>query len=457
MKKLKINENRITSLNDAVPGPGPVVYIMSRDQRVADNWAILYAQKLALDYQKPLMVICPVLAEVSIPTMRQAVFSVEGMKGVEKRLKKLHIPFLALPGGDTGKILSNLKKIEVSIAVTDFSPLREGRSRRERLAFELTVPFYEVDAHNIVPCRIASPKKEYAAYTFRPKIKKLLDDYLTDFPSVLKHPHRIGKKQPVNDWDKIMRSLKIDRSVGAVGAFIPGEDAAAAVMKKFLEKKLPVYNDRRNDPNADAQSDLSPYLHFGQISAQRIAFEAHRYDKNIKSQEAFLEELIVRRELSDNFCFYCEDYDNFDGFPDWARKTLEEHRHDPRPYVYDRQSLEQAETHDELWNAAQLQMVTTGKMHGYMRMYWAKKILEWSFSPEEALAAGIYLNDKYSLDGNDPNGYSGVAWSIGGVHDRPWFERDIFGKIRYMSYRGCKRKFDVGRYVKSIEAMKAGE
>jgi deoxyribodipyrimidine photo-lyase len=213
---------------------------------------------------------------------------------------------------------------------------------------------------------------------------------------------------------------------------------------------LEFYDERRNDPGANAQSGLSPYLHFGQISAQRVALEAEKYDRHLPSQESFLEELIVRRELSDNFCYYNDRYDSFDGFPDWARKTLNDHRSDPREHLYVLEILEAAGTHDPLWNAAQKEMVTGGKMAGYMRMYWAKKILQWSISPETALTDAIYLNDRYSLDGNDPNGYTGVAWSIGGVHDRPWFEREIFGKVRYMSQAGCRRKFNVERYIAGV-------
>jgi deoxyribodipyrimidine photo-lyase len=181
-----------------------------------------------------------------------------------------------------------------------------------------------------------------------------------------------------------------------------------------------------------------------------VALEVQRFDSDTQAQEEFLEELIVRRELTDNFCLYNEQYDSFDGFPNWARATLDEHRADPRAYLYSRDDFESGQTHDDLWNAAQGQMVATGRMHGYMRMYWAKKILEWTVSPEVALETAIYLNNKYQLDGNDPNGYVGVAWSIGGVHDRPWFERDIFGKVRYMSYDGCRRKFDVDQYIRRI-------
>jgi len=218
------------------------------------------------------------------------------------------------------------------------------------------------------------------------------------------------------------------------------------MLREFLRERLPWYHEGRNDPMEDAQSNLSPYLHFGHISAQRIVLEVTKHDANRESQEAFLEELIVRRELSDNFCFYNAHYDHFEGFPDWAKKTLNDHRKDTREYVYSLDDFGRGDTHDQLWNAAQREMVRRGKMHGYMRMYWGKKILEWTESPEEAIKIAIYLNDRYELDGRDTNGYAGIAWSIGGVHDRAWPERPIFGKIRYMSYHGCKSKFDVMAY-----------
>ena len=192
---------------------------------------------------------------------------------------------------------------------------------------------------------------------------------------------------------------------------------------------------------------MSPYLHFGHIAAQRLALLVKAAKVPAREKEAYLEELIVRRELADNFCYYNRNYDSFTGFPEWASKTLDEHRADKREYLYSRDKLEQGKTHDELWNAAQRQMMVQGKMHGYLRMYWAKKILEWTKSPEEAMAIAIYLNDRYELDGRDPNGYTGIAWSIGGVHDKAWQERPIFGKIRFMSYAGCTRKFDVKKYI----------
>ncbi|MCB0732845.1 MAG: deoxyribodipyrimidine photolyase, partial [Ignavibacteriae bacterium] len=255
---------------------------------------------------------------------------------------------------------------------------------------------------------------------------------------------------PKINWENIYKILEIDNKVKPVEDFVPGENSAEKILKNFIENKLNNYSEARNDPNKNALSNISPYLHFGQISAQRIALILNNFDGNDESIKSFLEELIVRRELSDNFCYYNKNYDNFDGFHDWAKQSLNEHRNDKREYIYNLEEFEQAKTHDELWNSAQLEMVKTGKMHGYMRMYWAKKILEWTKTPEEALEIGIYLNDKYELDGRDPNGYVGLAWSIGGVHDRAWTERPVYGKIRYMNYNGCKRKFDVKSYIQKF-------
>jgi deoxyribodipyrimidine photo-lyase len=236
---------------------------------------------------------------------------------------------------------------------------------------------------------------------------------------------------------------------------VPGESAAHRALAGFLDQRLEGYATDRNDPNRNGQSGLSPYLHFGHLAPQRVAL-AVAAGGTPDDRDAFLEELIIRRELSDNFCWYNNRYDQVEGFPDWARKTLDRHRADPREYRYSRGALERGETHDRLWNAAQKEMVLTGKMHGYLRMYWAKKILEWSGSPEEALAAAIFLNDRYELDGRDPNGYAGIAWSIGGVHDRPWGERPVFGMVRYMNYNGCARKFDVPGYIGRIAALEQG-
>jgi deoxyribodipyrimidine photo-lyase len=441
---------RSRQLNQRQAGPGPVLFWMGRDQRLRDNWALLKAQEIALKVRQPLNIVICLDPDFPQAHERQWDFLLKGLAELEKGARKLNINFQILAGSPERKLPEYIKKNNIGTVVTDFSPLRLGRQWRDNLAKRLKVSLIEVDAHNIVPAWISSNKQEYAAYTFRPKINRLLGRYLDNFPKLKKHPYRQVEK-PV-DWDKVRQGLKVDRSVKPVSWLKPGETAARTKLEEFLKDKFTKYNELRNDPTVDYQSNLSPYLHFGQISAQRVALDVQKASHGkVKSEEAFLEELIVRRELADNFCLYNPDYDSVKAFPNWSQKTLAEHKNDPREYIYSQKKLEQAATHDELWNAAQREMVGRGKMHGYLRMYWAKKILEWTRSPEEAMETAVYLNDKYELDGRDPNGYAGVAWSIGGVHDRAWPERPVFGKVRYMNYRGARRKFKVDAYVKKFQ------
>ena len=316
---------------------------------------------------------------------------------------------------------------------------------------QIEIPVDEVDAHNIVPCWLASDKPEYGASTIRNKISRQLPEFLDDFPPLVGqrgsfHTHRIN-------WEVVSITVQADHDIRAVDWLTPGENGASVMFSKFMEKKLSKYAGSRNDPNESGTSGLSSYLHFGHISAQRMAIEITRNIPRNENTDAFLEELIIRKELSDNFCYYNAQYDLPQGFPAWAKKTLKEHRADKREFVYSIEEFEFSRTHDELWNAAQKQMVLKGTMHGYLRMYWAKKILEWTRNEEDALQIAIYLNDKYQLDGRDPNGYAGCAWSIGGMHDRAWGEREVFGKIRYMNRKGCERKFDVERYIAGIQLL----
>ena len=444
----KINPHRIYLLQDGERKSGPVIYWMSRDQRVHDNWALLFAQNLAKENNSELAVVFNLVPDFLEATIRQYGFMLKGLQQLKKELEKYNIPFFLLKGKPEKTISNFIKENNASVIVSDFDPLRIKRVWKRDLAKKTNIPFYEIDAHNIVPCKYVSQKIEFGAYTIRPKIHKALPEFLDEFPKLLKMKKPDTLRHIKIDWEKVKKNLKVDFSVKEVDWIIPGEKEAKKVLRKFIHKKLDSYDGQRNDPTKDAQSNLSPYLHFGQISAQRIALEVYKLKNHSKSIEAFLEELIVRRELSDNFCYYNTKYDSFDGFPEWAKKTLNEHRKDKREFIYSLRQFEKAKTQEDLWNAAQKQLAETGKLHGYMRMYWAKKILEWSKSPEDALRISIYLNDKYELDGRDPNGYVGCAWSIGGVHDRAWTERNVFGKIRYMNYNGCKRKFDVGTYIK---------
>ena len=295
--------------------------------------------------------------------------------------------------------------------------------------------FFEVDAHNVVPVWVASDKEEYGAYTIRPKITKKLNEFLTPFPPLVRHPHD-PKKQGTNpDFEGALDTLKIDTEGWGVTtlneAFSPGTLGGLSVLQTFVSERLSNYGSSRNNPNEVALSDLSPWVRFGQISMQSAALYVKSKGKRHKEGvDAFLEEGIVRRELAENFCYYNSHYDSIKGAADWAKKTLDDHRKDVRDYVYTRQQLERARTHDDLWNAAQLQLVHEGKMHGFLRMYWAKKVLEWTNNPETALREVLRLNDRFSLDGNSPGGFVGAMWSVAGVHDRAWAERPVFGKIR---------------------------
>lgn len=437
-----VNPKRVFALNDLPYKKGTIVYWMQREQRSNHNWALLYAQELAVEHNQPLLVVHNIFDNCNI---RKLDFMIKGLKKLEKAFSQKNIPFCVLQGQAQDNILNFINKHNAGALVTDFNPLKFKLQAEDKVAKNLSIPFFRVDAHNICPVMEVSNKKEYAARTIRPKINRALVEFLTDFPQLLTMP-KIKIIQ--NNWDDISKELRVDKTIKPVKWIKSGEDEAFKVLDSFIENRLEYFAEKRNNPNEDACSGLSPYLHFGQISAQQVALSVVNSKASSENKDAFLEELIIRKELADNYCYYNKNYDSVDGFDNWAKATLEEHKEDLREYLYTKEEFENARTHDELWNAAQRQMVNTGKMHGYLRMYWAKKILEWSFSYEEAFDTAIYLNDKYELDGCDPNGYVGVAWSIGGVHDRAWGQRDIFGKIRYMSFRGCKNKFDVDSFIK---------
>lgn len=441
-----INEKRIRTLKEVMPGAGPVVYWMSRDQRAHDNWALLFSQELALEDKKNLAVVFTLVPQFLGAAIRQYDFMIKGLMELEKELERYNIPFFILTGDPSVEIAKFITEHKVSKLVTDFDPLKIKRKWKREVSEKTNVPFYEVDAHNIVPCFYVSQKPEFGAYTIRPKIHTKLPEFLDEFPELKKMNGSSMLSSARIDWKKIYSSLKVDEKVKPVDWLKSGESVAHKALQDFIENKFDKYAALRNDPNADVLSNLSPYLHFGQISAQRVALVVNNLGDH-PSADSFLEELIVRKELSDNFCYYNFNYDSFNGFPDWAKNTLNDHRKDEREFVYSLTEFEESKTHEDLWNAAQNELVKTGKLHGYMRMYWAKKILEWSKSPEEAMKIAVYLNDKYELDGRDPNGYTGCAWAIGGVHDRAWTERPVFGKIRYMNRNGAKRKFDIEKYI----------
>ena len=437
-------------------GEGPVVYWVSRDQRVGDNYALLWAQQEALTRGKGLLVAFCLTADYPGATSDHYRFMLKGLEEMERRLLEYHIPFAVLEQQPPEGLPVFLRQIDAHLLVCDFDPLRIKRQWQQQVLEKVAVPVYEVDAHNIIPAWLVSDKKEYAAYTIRPKIRRLLDDYLTDMPAIENHPQHWQPPAELQEWMKRPVSAFL-RPENEESRIRPGETAARQAAEMFIKTGLCGYSENRNNPCLQGQSGLSPYLHFGHLSPQRLALLSSRSGESANTVEEFLEELIVRRELADNFCLHEPNYDSFSGFPEWARKSLDQHRTDKRGHVYSLEEFERGLTHEPLWNACQTDLVQSAKLHGFLRMYWAKKILEWSPDPETALTYAIALNDRYSLDGRDPNGYTGIAWSIGGVHDRAWKERPVFGKIRYMNEAGCRRKFDTAAYIASVYAHRSGK
>lgn len=442
-----------------------MVYIMSRDQRIDDNHALLLAQQSALSSELPLVIAFNLSTKVGVRSREHYKFMLDGLRQVAAKAADLGIAFVLRSGGASEEMVRLLKEIQPKEVFFDFSPLRGSRATQKKIAESAECRCSVVDTHNIVPAWLISDKEEFAAHTFRPKIHRNLADWLVEPASIVQHPYKTDKERCCISWEDAQNIVNKVQKSGIKPTVRSDETAAVSTLDDYIANKLDAYAVNRNDPNLDAQSNLSPYLHFGQISSLRVALRLisvadspplllrqaklasfEGTPKQIDNINALLEELIVRKELADNYCYYNEHYDSLAGARKWAKVSLQERIDDTREFTYSLRQWENAETHDNAWNAAQNQLTTTGKMHGYMRMYWAKKILEWSPSPEEAIKTAVYLNDHYSLDGGDPNGYTGIMWSIAGVHDRPWFDRSVYGKIRYMNYGGLKRKFDIKAY-----------
>ncbi len=296
--------------------------------------------------------------------------------------------------------------------------LRVQKNWRQNVSNLVDCPLIQVESDVIVPVETASLKEEYAAYTIRPKIHRYLSQFSTK-PS----EYKVKKSSIHYDFSSINLSqlksieplLQVDSSVPIVSNFTGGETQAKKLLDYFLRHHIEKYEKQRNDASKPVTSQMSPYLHFGQISPLYMALEVKK--RKPEYANSFLEELIVRRELSMNFVHYNEAYDQISCLPEWAFNSLQKHKDDKREYIYSLDELEHASTHDAYWNTAQQEMKQTGKMHGYLRMYWGKKILEWTQNPSDAFEFALYLNNKYELDGRDPNGFSGVAWCFG-KHDR---------------------------------------
>jgi len=452
MKNDVIHPARIQHLNSKPLINGQyVLYWMQASQRVLDNHALTYGISKANELKKPLVVFFGLTDSFPEANERHYVFMLEGLQEIAQDLNKMGITFVLQQISPPKGVLKLAE--DACLMVCDRGYLNIQKTWRQTVAERIPCPCVQVETDVIVPVETTSEKEEYAAATIRPKIHNHLSDFLRQLQHVSPKIDALSitlDSLEVSDLTKMVHQLTIDHTVKKSRYFTGGTRQALRWYHTFLNEKLPYFAEERNDPSKQYLSQMSPYLHFGQISPLTLALKL----KNVHhpSKESFLEELIVRRELSMNFVHYNAKYDSYQSLPEWCKHTLEQHKKDAREYAYSLDTLEHGHTHDPYWNAAQQEMMITGKMHGYMRMYWGKKIIEWTEDPETAFRSALYLNNKYELDGRDPNGFTGVAWFFG-KHDRAWKERPIFGKIRYMNAKGLERKFPIQRYVQQIDKL----
>ena len=455
-----IQDARIRQLNDRQPAEGDyVLYWMQQSQRAACNPALEYAIGAANRRGLPVVVGFGLMDAYPEANRRHYAFMLEGVQEVERTLTERRIGFVIRRGNPDDVAIDLAAR--AALVVCDRGYLSHQKQWRAAVAKAAPCRVVQVEGDVVVPVEEASDRHENAARTLRPKLHRLWATYLTglDETAVECDAKTLRLKSDVDlaDVDRALDRLELDGSVPPVQRFRSGTSAARERLESFLADGLAGYAEGRSEPGAFQCSQLSPYLHFGQISPVEIALKvrAARPGK-ADDRSSYLEELIVRRELSMNFVNFNERYDRYDCLPDWAQETLRVHRDDRREHICSLERLEAADTHDRYWNAAMSEMVHTGYMHNYMRMYWAKKILEWSETPEDAFATTLHLNNKYFLDGRDANSYANVAWTFG-LHDRPWPERAVFGKVRYMNARGLERKFDMKSYLYAVERLVAQE
>ena len=452
---------RVTERRGGEPAPRGkcVVYWMQRAQRGIDNHAVNLGVAIANELSLPLVVYFAGISNFPHANLRHYVFLNQGLPNIEADLAKRNITFLMrkAPNESLQKFLADVKS---AILIGDENPMREPERWRRETAEQATFPFYTVDTDVIVPSKLIG-KAQYGAYTIRPRLYRALPEFLTPYenPSATvswKRPR--GFKADSVHEDITAGWKDLDRSVGPVAAWKGGTHAALERLKLFTETMLHDYETQRNCPETDGTSAMSPYLHFGHIGPQTIALAvdaAAKADPKLQSaRDSYFNELIAWRELAVNFVKYSPGtYGTADCAEEWSKKTISEHARDEREHLYSVEELELGQTYDELWNAAQIQMVRHGWMHNYLRMYWAKKILEWTPDVQTAMKHAIYLNDKYFIDGRDPNGYAGVAWAIVGKFDRAWGSRPVFGKRRYMSGASTGKKFDSKAYIRQMNAL----
>ena len=433
-----------------------VLYLMQQAQRASCNHALEYAIRQANALGRPVAAVFGLTPDYPGAGIRHYTFLMEGLRDTQRLLARRGIRLLIRPEPPDRAALGLAR--EAALLVLDRGYTRIQREWRDAVARAAPCRVVEIESDAIVPVETAMARESWMAATLRPRLQRRLADFLTPLtetaPAMPSRGMRFaGPDLDVSDPAAACRALGLSRGPGPVAGLRGGPTAASAALERFLRDGLGRYADQRDDPAAAATSGLSPYLHFGQIAALEVALAA-RDAWAEASRAAFLEQLIVRRELALNFAWYNPAYDRYAGLPAWARKTLAAEAGTPRPQVYSRAVFESAGTHDPLWNAAQRQVAETGRLHGYLRMYWGKKILEWSAAPDEAFATAVALNDRYALDGRDPNGYAGVAWCFG-KHDRPWPKHPVYGNVRMMSAAGLKKKFDTAAFLRQAATGRA--
>lgn len=449
--------NRVTALN-ANPGRDGkcIVYWMQSCLRLDDNPALALAVHEANTHHLPLLVLFSIDRSIPMANERNFTFMLESLAEVVQNLPDTNAGICLRMGSAVDNAVAVCRETDASFLITDESRLQEGIRRRSTVAGRVKIPVLQVDANVVVPARLI-PKEQYAAYAIRPKLMKLMSRYLRPFG-----PQRVNVGRSVDaagdlesiDVKKVLQMLALPR-VTPSPMYRGGEQRAWSTLEEFIDRKLDGYAENRSRPDRDGTSNLSPYLRFGCISPvsllRAVIDSGHRKD----GIGAFVEAAFVRRELAENFTFYNKSYRSLACLPEWARRTLDDHRQDRRRALFSLEALEAGATGDELWDASQHEVLKTGKMAGYMRMYWGKQVIGWTRTPEEALHVLLYLNDRYEIDGRSPGGYAGILWCFG-KHDRPFPERPVFGKIRCMSPGAQRKKFDVDAYIKKtgfIEQM----
>lgn len=452
MKFKDIHPDRIKILNEKSfhQEGNYVLYWMQQSQRAEWNHAFEVAIRLGKELGKPVVVGFGLMDDYPEANIRHYTFLVEGLKELQEAFKKRDCK-LVIKIGHPSDVAESLAVDAVAV-VCDRGYLRHQKKWRSELAKAIDCKLIQVESDLIVPVEAASDKREYAARTIRPKLQKQYSQYL-EKPARLMPPKNSlylkVKGENISGVSSFLQKLSLNDAVPAVSEhFKGGTTEAKKRFRNFLENHLEHYDEDRNQPHENHISHMSPYLHFGQVSPVWLLREVQ--DKSAdKNTQSYVEELLVRRELAANFCFYEKDYDKFSALPEWSRETLNDHKDDKRKYRYTREEMEAARTHDEYWNAAMQQMKNRGYLHNHMRMYWGKQILAWTNTPRYAYRTALYLNNQYFLDGRDCNSFANIGWLFG-LHDRAWQERDVFGKVRIMTKGGLERKTDPDKFMDKV-------